>query len=497
MCGAWLVFAQPALAAQEARSAQVAGSFYPADPTELRATVEGLLARAAAPDSAAPLPRILLLPHAGYAYSGPIAAEGFRRVQGQRYDAVIVVGFTHRQQFPGSSVDDRSAYQTPLGAIPIDERAAAFLRGRAGFGHVEAAHAGGEHSMEVMLPFLQVAVPDLRVVPVVMGSADLADATALAEALAALDRQGRYLFVFSTDLSHYHPYEQAVEQDELTVNAVLVETPQALHRLLSAGALEACGRGPILASVELARRLGYLERKLLRYANSGDTTGDTSRVVGYAALGMHERTDVVEASGGLAVSQEAGRALVREARAVLERYFASPSAAVQAPALAGVQELQRAAGLFVTLRRRSGARPGEGSAGRAGELRGCIGRIENTSIPLAQLLPTVALDAALRDGRFQPLTAAELPEVTVEVSVLSPLRPIRRPQEIVAGRDGVVLQSGTAGGVFLPQVWQETGWTRVEFLRELAHQKAGLDPDAWQQAQLFTFRDQAFSEERD
>ncbi len=106
----------------------------------------------------------------------------------------------------------------------------------------------------------------------------------------------------------------------------------------------------------------------------------------------------------------------------------------------------------------------------------------------------MALDAALHDSRFPPLTASELPDVTIEVSVLSSLRPITEPQEIVAGRDGVVLQSGAAGGVFLPQVWQETGWTRVEFLRELAHQKAGLDPDAWRQAQLSVFHDQAFGE---
>ncbi len=145
-----------------------------------------------------------------------------------------------------------------------------------------------------------------------------------------------------------------------------------------------------------------------------------------------------------------------------------------------LHELQQARGLFVTLTKR-------------GQLRGCIGRITSDE-PLATLLPTVALESALRDTRFAPVNADELNDLTVEVSILTPPQMIRSAQEIVAGRDGVVLQYEGHSGVFLPQVWQETGWTRVEFLRELASQKAGLDPDAWQHAQLSTFRAQVFSE---
>lgn len=462
--------------AGEVRSAGAAGSFYPSDPDELRTLVTQLIDRQPAPAPGASAPHILIVPHAGYAYSGPVAARAFRQVQGRSYDAVIVVGFTHRQPFDGVSVDDRDGYQTPLGTIPIDTKTTAWLLTQPGLSHVESAHASGEHSMEVELPFLQVALGDFKLVPILMGGVELPEANALAAALAMLARQGNYLFVFSTDLSHYHPYDQAKQLDDQTINLILRETSGAVDRLFQAGHLEACGRGPILAALSLVERLGYPERRLLFSANSGDTTGDKSQgVVGYAAIGMYDRP-APPADGRL--SSDAGVALVRAARATLQNYFHPGS--VAEVSLKEVPELSRARGMFVTLRKR-------------GELRGCIGRIES-DVPMAALLPAVTLDAALRDTRFSPLSVEELEQVRIEVSILTPPQPIRSVQEIVAGRDGVIVQQDGRSGVFLPQVWHETGWTRLEFLRELASQKAGLAPDAWSSAQLSTFQDQAFAE---
>ncbi len=462
----------------EPRTAKVAGQFYPDDPQQLRALITHLLEQYPAPDPVSPKPRALILPHAGYSYSGPVAARGFREIQGRRYDAVVVVGFMHRQQFAGTSADDREAYRTPLGTIPVDLDAVSFLGTQPGLHHQEEAHESPEHSLEVMLPFLQVALGDFHLVPLLMGSWQEQDAEQLAAALAGLAAHGDYLFVFSTDLSHYHPYEDAVKRDERTTAAMTFETARAVGRLFVAGAVEACGRGPITAGLSLAERLGYLQRRLLLYENSGDTTGETSRVVGYAAIGMYARTPLETQEH---ISAAAGQALVRAARAVISAHL-SGQPAPPSLGLDAYPELARDQGLFVTLRKH-------------GELRGCIGRIENHEVPLAQLLPAVALDAALRDPRFPPVSKEELSEITVEASVLTPPAPIRSPQEIVAGRDGVVLTAGQHSGVFLPQVWRETGWTRVEFLRELASQKAGLDPDAWRQAALFTFQDQAFEEE--
>lgn len=461
----------------DTRQAQVAGQFYPQDRAELLQLVTGFLERQAEPVSTKK-PRLLLVPHAGYQYSGRIAASGFRQLQGQAYDGVVVVGFTHRLQFSGSSVDTREAYQTPLGDIPIHQQAVAALQAFPGITHLEEAHASGEHSLEVELPFLQVALGQLRLIPILMGSSAFEDARRLAEALAGLSRTGDYLFVFSTDLSHYHPYDDAMRIDERTVSAILFETPQAVHRLFEGGALEACGRGPIVASLLLAARLGYPTRALLSHANSADTAGDRSRVVGYAAIGMYDRPQV--SAGRL--SAEAGAKLVSAARLVLDRHF-HPSTfnnRLVSLGLEGVPELAQAKGIFVTLRRSS-------------QLRGCIGRIE-TDEPLAKTLPVVTMDAALRDTRFAPVGAEELEEIHVEVSVLTDPVRVNDPREIVAGRDGVVLDSQGRRGVFLPQVWEETGWTREEFLRELASQKAGLPPDAWQRAALFVFQDQIFEE---
>ena len=473
-CALWLIAGIAAWAQTPPRRAQVAGQFYPADPAELRAQVTELLGGDSKP-ATANKPRILLVPHAGYRYSGPIAASGFRQVQGHAYEGVVVVGFTHRVQFTGSSVDTRDAYETPLGVIPVDQKAVALLQGSPGIGHVEEAHELGEHSLEVELPFLQVALPGFRLIPILIGEDGLESAGRLADALARLAELGDYLFVFSTDLSHYHPSAEARAIDEGTVNAILFETPQAAHRLFAGGQLEACGRGPILTSLLLAARLGYPERRLVRYDNSGETTGDRSRVVGYAAITMADRPSEPAAR----LSPEAGQALVAAARETLQTSLTSGIPPAQ-PALAQHPELSRSAGLFVTLR-------------KAGALRGCIGRIEGEG-PLAKMLPEVALDAALRDARFAPVTPEELSQLRVEVSVLTPPVKLARLDDLVAGRDGVILEHHGRRGVFLPQVWEETGWTRLEFLRELSSQKAGLPPDAWKDAALYVFQDQMFEE---
>ena len=470
-------WAAPLAEEDEPRTQKVAGKFYPDEQVELHDLINEFLARQ--PEPATPKkPRILIVPHAGYEYSGLVAASAYRHLIGHAYDGVVVIGFTHRAQFDGSSVDTRSAYQTPLGLLPVDREAAAILLTRPGLVHREDAHELDEHSLEVQLPFLQVALDRFRVVPVLMGNASLENATQLAGALARLARWGDYLFVFTTDLSHYHPYSEAERLDEGTVNAMLFETPQAVYRLFQRAELEACGRGPIVTSLLLAAKLGYPTRELLSYANSGDTAGNPTSVVGYAAIGMFDRAPEPAAQS---LSRDAGRALVTAARQTLERTLANRLPADEVR-LERYAELSRASGLFVTLRKR-------------GQLRGCIGRIQ-TKEPLASSVRAVALDAALKDSRFQPVSREELDDLRVEVSVLTPPRKLDQPKDLVAGRDGVILEYQGRSGVFLPQVWEETGWTRMEFLRELASQKAGLPPDAWQRARLSVFQDQIFEEER-
>ncbi len=470
----------------ETRLPNVAGSFYPAQSSHLREGVEHLLTQVE--KASGDKPRALIAPHAGYAYSGPVAASAFSRVEGHTYDGVVVVAFTHQLSFPGVSIDTAEFYETPLGQIPVDQEAVGFLLGYHGkeeeggggskglLRHHPPAHSSNEHSLEVMLPFLQVVLGDFKLVPILMGEFKAKTADHLAEALAALQERGDYLFVFSTDLSHYHPYETAVAIDGLTVEALQHETSWAMDRLFSKNAAQACGKAPILTALSFSQKLGYLKRELIQYANSGDTAGDHSRVVGYAALALYER----EAQAAGRLSEEAGMALVHAARQSVEGFLREG----KKPEPLSVErwpELSRTNGVFVTLR-------------RDGLLCGCIGRIE-TDEPLAESVSQVALDAALRDSRFPPVKVEELDQIHVEVSVLTPSSRLARLEDLVPGRDGVVLEFEDRRGVFLPTVWESTGWTREKFLRELASQKAHLSPDAWKRADLFVFQDQVFEED--
>ncbi len=175
LCVSAIALGTNAMVAAQPRTAKVAGSFYPEDRTELLDLIQTLLKRQPEP-IATRKPRILIVPHAGYQYSGLIAASGFRQLQGYTYHGVVVVGFTHQQQFPGSSVDNRASYETPLGELPIDQEAAAVLQSFPGIGHVEAAHESQEHSVEVELPFLQVVLEHPRIVPILMGNVEFEDA---------------------------------------------------------------------------------------------------------------------------------------------------------------------------------------------------------------------------------------------------------------------------------------------------------------------------------
>ena len=459
------------------RTAKVAGQFYPASQRQLFEMVTELISQQPVPQSNRK-PRILIVPHAGYPYSGTIAARAFRQLQGQAYDGVVVVGFTHQLPFEGSSVDTTERYETPLGEIPIDQEAVATLLTQPGITHFEGVHESGEHSLEVELPFLQVALQRFRLVPILMGDATLDSARNLAYALARLAHSGDYLFVFSTDLSHFHPYDQAKTIDGRTVNAILFETPQAVYRLFIGGEVEACGRAPILTSLFLSKELGYLKPELLAYANSGDAIGDRSRVVGYAAVAMSEQQSSVTRDR---LSAQAGSALVSAARQALEHLIGDGTMQHAAEvSLEQYPELSQPHGIFVTLRKQ-------------GALRGCIGRIEADE-SLASIISETTVDAALHDPRFSPVTHQEIPDINIEISVLTAPRRVGSQDEVVAGRDGVVLEYQGRRGVFLPQVWEETGWTRLEFLRELASQKAGMPRESWREAMLYVFQAQSFEE---
>lgn len=255
------------------RAPAVAGSFYPRDAEELGAAVDGYLADAAA-EAPSPTPKALIAPHAGYVYSGPIAASAYRLLQPLRgcVERVVLIGPAHRVPLRGLAASEADAFETPLGSVPVDGEAVARALALPQVVSLEAAHAD-EHSLEVQLPFLQRVLGDFRLVPLVAGDAS---AEEVAEVLELLWGGDETRIVISSDLSHYYPYETARSLDLATTGAIEALDPAGL------GSESACGRVPVRGLLVIARRRG-LRARTLDVRNSGDTAGPRDQVVGYGA----------------------------------------------------------------------------------------------------------------------------------------------------------------------------------------------------------------------
>lgn len=266
------------------REAAWAGQFYPSDPDELRAVVKRHMDEA---EATAPAKNVvgIVAPHAGYVYSGAVAGNAYAAVRGRSYRRVVVLAPSHRAAFRGASIWPRGSYRTPLGAVPIDEAGAERLlaEGKGLVADLPRAHLE-EHAVEVQIPFLQVALGDFRLIPLVLGSHDLAFAAALGELLARLFGGADTLYVASSDLSHFHAYDEAVRIDGLLLDLLGRLETERLAAALERGDTEACGAGPILTVASAARDRFGARARLLDYANSGDTAGGKEEVVGYASF---------------------------------------------------------------------------------------------------------------------------------------------------------------------------------------------------------------------
>jgi AmmeMemoRadiSam system protein B/AmmeMemoRadiSam system protein A len=467
------------------RPPAVAGAFYPADAAELTKMVDGFLARA----STAPMPDVVALvaPHAGYVFSGGVAAHAYAALKGRKVERVVVIAPSHYEAFPFAAVYDGAAYMTPLGRVPVDRAFAAALAKAGGLvrlssrGHA-ASGERGEHALEVQLPFLQRVLGQFQLVPVVMGDQRYETCRALGLALAKLIHGPETLIVASSDLSHYHPYDDAVRIDRKTLNAIQEWDYMSMLRNFEHRIWEACGGGPIVAAMIAAERLGANEARILKYANSGDVTGDRGRVVGYGAVALIRakatrgavRQEYTLGKGERAMLLRIARKSVETAVKDSKLYECSPG---------GFEALAQERGAFVTLRKH-------------GELRGCIGYIEPMK-PLCETVRDVAAMAAVRDQRFPPVTVKELNELDYEISVLSPLRRVLDIKQIRVGQDGLVVRRGDQEGLLLPQVAVEEKWDRLQFL-DYTCRKAGLEPGAWKDpdTDIFSFTALVFGEHR-
>ena len=427
------------------RPAAVAGAFYPADPRALASELRQMLDDVEALEPRLGFPKAVIAPHAGYIYSGPVAAYAYDALTPARgiVKRVVLLGPVHRVPVRGLALPDAEAFETPLGRVPIDVAACAALAGLPQVVVSAAAHAH-EHSLEVQLPFLQRVLGDFTLVPLAVGDASIGEVSAVIERLWGGPET---LIVVSTDMSHYHAYRDACRVDAETLARIETFATDIRHE-------QACGATPLNGLLGVARARGMTLRRLMA-CNSGDTAGGRDRVVGYSAFALYE--------GAPVSSEEAGRTLLGLARRAIAQRVAGRSADD------GQREdtpvwLRQAGATFVTLT-------------QGGKLRGCIGSLEARRA-LGEDVAANALAAAFGDPRFPPLTAAEWPGVQLEVSLLSTPKPIRFADEaglieaIRVGHDGLVLELNGLRATFLPQVWETLPDVR-RFLAELVA-KAGL-----------------------
>ena len=471
------------------REAGVAGAFYPADPKELAAMIDDMLSKATPPPIKDPI-LAAVAPHAGYQYSGPVTAYTYAALKGRKFSRVVVIAPSHYESFDFTSVYEGDAYSTPLGTVHVDKAFARQLVKMSSTmrlssrGH-DATPGGAEHAIEVELPWLQRVLGNFELVPVVMGDQSYESSRALAVALTKLiqsDSKGSETLVLaSSDLSHYHPYDEAVTIDHKTLNALAAWDYFSMSRNFQSRIWEACGGAPIVAAMIYAERMGANRAMVLKYANSGDVTGDRSRVVGYSADVFVKAPSGAAAETPFSLSEPEKSELLALARKSVE-YMVQQKNPYE-PAASASQALNQERGAFTTLK-------------KAGVLRGCIGYTSAVK-PLYMTVRDTATLAAMRDPRFEPVAASELPLLDYEISVLSPLRRVTDIQQIRVGEHGLLMKNGDSEGLLLPQVPVEQKWDRQTFLEQTCG-KAGMSLGCWKQddTDIFLFTAVVFGEHK-
>ncbi len=478
----------------------MSGTFYPDSAKILAGRIKQFLdwAKVQEPDEDI---LALISPHAGYDYSGSVAGYGYKAIRGKPIQTVIIIGPSHFADFDGISVYPQGAWQTPLGNVPIDsDLTKALIEYHPRISFYESAFAR-EHSLEVQIPFLQIVLDNFKIVPIVMPRFSYEDCQLLSQALLEVinDRKD-ILIIASTDMSHYHPYDDACKIDSLTIEELKKFDPESLNIKLVSGVCELCGAAPVITTLLYAKSKGADKIEILKYANSGDVTGDRRRVVGYLSAAIYAplrqgygglspealarrdappRRDEMSSESKDILNEQHKKRLLEIARKTIDEYVSSEKKLdfKETDAI-----LLKNMGAFVTIHKQ-------------GRLRGCIGNIIGRQ-PLYLTVRDMAIEAAAHDWRFPAVSPDELKDIDIEISVLTQPKKVESVDEIKMGVHGVIAKRDSASGVFLPQVAIETGWTREEFLSNLCEHKAGLSPDAWKDkdTELHSFTAQVFGE---
>ena len=467
------------------RPATQANLFYTGNARELSEEVDSLLALHSG-EKVYRNVAALIVPHAGYYFSGNVAAAAYMAVpRDKQYKRIFLLGPSHHEWLDGASVNtEADYYATPLGQVKVDhETALALTAADSVFRYEPRAH-DREHCLEVQLPFLQRrfgedSVPPI--VPIIISTNDFQKLKRIAEALkpylteersAEGRSQGENLFIVSSDFSHYPKYQDACKVDARTGKAVesgdveqfIAALEENARSSVPGLATSACGE---LAIATLLMMIdSTYEVKHLMYQNSGDAEeSDHRRVVGYHAFAI-----VRKSSQNFSLSDEEKR-MLKEIALTSIKDSLNGKPIIEPPSLTAT--LRQKCGAFVSLH-------------KYGRLRGCIGHF-GEDVPLHEMVAEMARAAAFEDPRFMPVTAEELSDIDIEISVLTPMRRIQSLDEFELRRHGIYIRKGYRSGTYLPQVADEVNWTKEEFVSHCAQDKAGIGWDGWRDAELYVY----------
>ncbi len=469
---------------QDVKEPNVAGQFYPDNKEFLSCQIDDFLAQAN-PEKIKSGIFCLLSPHAGYEFSGAVAAEGYRLIQNRPYNTVVIMGPAHYYGFSGISVYAQGKFRTPLGLLEVDSVfARKIISPDKNINFLKEAF-DKEHSVEVQLPFLQKALSDFKIVPVVVGNCDFKVLRDFADNLAkAIGSRKDVLLVASSDLYHGYDYEEARAADNRTLSNIEKMSGAFIYEKIKFSEIQMCGGFPFVCAVLASEALGYKTLKILKYTNSAQVTGRKIKgqwTVGYVSgvIDNSGEPSLESRAPNLELNSRQKKKLLKFARQVIIEYLTTGKRLEAKDADPKLNEIN---GVFVTLR--------EGD-----RLRGCIGNITGRK-PLIETVRDMAIESATADSRFEPVKKEELKNIEIEISVLSPLEKINDIADFKLSVHGAVVRKAGRSGVFLPQVAEETGWDKEEFLSNLCSQKAGLPQDAWKdpQKQIFIFSALVFSE---
>lgn len=460
-----------------------AGSFYPADQQTLTKEIASLFASCNEAPALTGV-RALIAPHAGYIYSGKIAAAALSATSPDAsFSNIFLIGSSHVMAFDGASVYNTGDFITPLGNASVNKEIANKLKNENKvFNFPVNAHLQ-EHSLEVQVPLIQYYFKETpRLVPIVIGTTDLKTIRAIADALKPWFTDEN-LFIISSDFSHYPNYKDAVEIDTKTAEAIITGNPSTFLATLRDNESEnvpglltsMCGWTSGLLLLEMIKGNEELEIKKIDYANSGDTPyGDKTRVVGYNALAVVEKRNVkgpVKHEELKITGKEKDNLFSIARNSIRSKLYEDKTYLVDEKNVTG--NLRNAYGAFVTLKIN-------------GELRGCIGRFVSAD-PLFKVVEVSALSSAFDDPRFAPISKEEFDKLEFEITVLGPMKRINNINEIVLGKHGIYIKKDYRAGTMLPQVAIENKWTVEQFLGYTARDKAGIGWDGWKDAELYIY----------